>query len=205
MATALKTGSSTPVLDIADIAETSSSSSTNDLQRFINLRALKLMNEYCYRVKPSEVVTETTSVDGGGLGLNTDTIHMYCRRFDEYVRFSSATAKNVELLQESERLCSLLNGIRVTFCKSGKDRTGMGVTLEQSRELGERFGCGQSQSRLLRDAQLMREYGCRVLIAEKNIGRKVYSINSLQAQFIPLLYRPPTRVQENLMKGGDLS
>lgn len=88
----------------------------------------------------------------------------------------------------------------MTFCKSGKDRTGMAITLEQSRQLGERYGCGISQSRVLRDANLMRLHGVRILIAEKNIGRKVYSINKLQVQFLPVLYRPPVQVCEDIMK-----
>lgn len=65
-------------------------------------------------------------------------------------------SKNVEMLVAVERVCVMLGGCRVTFCKSGKDRTGMAVTYEQSRQLGERFGCGQSMERVLRDANVMR-------------------------------------------------
>lgn len=69
---------------------------------------------------------------------------------------SNINSKNVDLLVAAERVCVMLGGCRVTFCKSGKDRTGMAVTYEQSRQLGERFGCGQSFERVLRDANLMR-------------------------------------------------
>ena len=89
-------------------------------------------------------------------------------------------SKNVDMLVAAERVCVLLGGCRITFCKSGKDRTGMAVTYEQSRQLGERFGCGVSNARVLRDSRVMRVNGVRILIAEKNIGRRVYSINSLQ-------------------------
>ena len=199
MATAFG-GNSTPSADTLG---------STDLQHFINLRALKLLNDYCHRSRPVETpetaAAPTTSISGNMGTSAFDMIHMMCRRLDEYVRYSNVNSKNVEMLLEAERICLLLNGLRVTFCKSGKDRTGMAVTLEQSRILGERFSCGNSHARILRDANVMREHGCRVLIAEKNIGRKIYSINSLQAQFIPLLYRPPTAVQENLIKSGDLS
>jgi hypothetical protein len=126
------------------------------------------------------------------------------------------------MLCEVERLSLAIDACKVTFCKSGtvfiainimflgslhffrfivgKDRTGMCVTLEQSRALGEVFGCGDKQDRLLGDANIMRVHGARIMIAEKNIGRKVYSINKLQAQFLPLLYRPPASVQEDMMK-----
>lgn len=77
---------------------------------------------------------------------------------------SNIHSKNVDMLVGVERACVMLGGCRVTFCKSGKDRTGMAVTYEQSRQLGERFGCGQSVSRVLRDANVMRcVYYCTLL------------------------------------------
>ena len=69
---------------------------------------------------------------------------------------SNINSKNVDMLVAVERVCVMLGGCRVTFCKSGKDRTGMAVTYEQSRQLGERFGCGQSTQRILKDANIMR-------------------------------------------------
>lgn len=127
-------------------------------------------------------------------------VHPLLHHLHENIATASIKAKNVELLTEVERICVLLEGCRVTFCKSGKDRTGMAVTLEQSRQLGERFCCGLSTARLMKDANLFRLHGTRLLIAEKNIGRRVYSINKLQAQFLPPLYRPPPQTCEDLMK-----
>mgnify|MGYP003386220541 CR=1 FL=1 len=193
------------------------------------MRALKLLNDHCHHVEPMEDVkyenTPMNQIHSTSTAAGVSTVgvrdipnhktpinsavasgmHEHCKRLDDYITLSNMNSKNVEMLLEAERLCSELNGLRVTFCKSGKDRTGMAVTLEQSRVLGERFSCGNSAERVLRDANIMREYGCRILIAEKNIGRKIYSINSLQTQFIPLLYRPPVNTQENLIKGADLS
>ena len=48
-----------------------------------------------------------------------------------------------------------------------------------------------------------RVHGVRIMVAEKNIGRRVYSINQLQAQFLPLVYRPPKEVLEDLMRKDD--
>lgn len=79
----------------------------------------------------------------------------------------------------------------------------MAVTLEQARILSERFGCEDSKNQLQVDANTMRIYGARIMIAEKNIGRKVYSINKLQCQFLPTLYRPPFQVCEDLMRSDD--
>ena len=51
----------------------------------------------------------------------------------------------------------------------------------------------------------MRIHGTRILVAEKNIGRRVYSINKLQVQFLPLVYRPPNSVLEDLLRKDDVS
>lgn len=40
-------------------------------------------------------------------------------------------ARPVELLQKVAEITRLMNGFRVTNCKSGKDRTGVSVSLEQ--------------------------------------------------------------------------
>ena len=49
----------------------------------------------------------------------------------------------------------------------------------------------------------IRIHGVRIMIAEKNIGRRVYSINQLQAQFLPVVYRPPKEVLEDLLRKDD--
>jgi hypothetical protein len=148
--------------------------------------------------------SRTSTADAGSSSpsvlLQSVPAHPMVKALHDTILSSSLSLKNVDLLIEVERLTVLLGGCRVTFCKSGKDRTGMACTLEQSRQLGERFGCGLSQARTLRDANLMRVHGCRLLIAEKNIGRKVYSINKLQAQFLPVVFRPPKEVCEDIMK-----
>jgi len=105
------------------------------------------------------------------------TTHPMVRSLHDTILSSSLTLKNVDLLIEVERLCVMLGGCRITFCKSGKDRTGMACTLDQSRQLGERYGCGMTLHRVLKDANLMRVHGCRLLIAEKNIGRKVSRVD----------------------------
>ena len=54
-------------------------------------------------------------------------------------------------------------------------------------------------SRLVRDANVMRLYGTRLLICEKNVGRLKYAFNQLQLQFMPSEYRPPTETIEDMV------
>eukprot|EP01038_Epipyxis_sp_PR26KG_P010041 gene10041-13499_t len=196
-------------------SETSSTSTkvikSTDLQHLVNTKGLQALNKFCFHSRP---ITSWPSINNNSLNqsLSNDSnsneaslfaqtqVHPLVAELNQSIRSSSLALKNVDLLMEVERICVMLGGCRVTFCKSGKDRTGMAITLEQSRQLGERYGCGMNDDRVLRDANLFRLYGCRLLIAEKNIGRKVYSINKFQAQFLPVMFRPPSSVCEDLMK-----
>jgi hypothetical protein len=155
---------------------------------------------------------------GGGVtggGINGSSGHLYSGLTQEahpltdilstIIYRTNINEKNVEMLIEVERIGRILGACRVTFCKSGKDRTGMAITLEQSRLLGENFDCGQSFERIIRDANMMRQYGTRLMVAEKNIGKAIYAINRLQIKFLPLFYRPPIQLTEDLMKKSDNS
>ena len=171
-----------------------------DFQLHINLKAVQRLNLYCESVKPCASDSESTN-----LYSKKFSPHPLTAQLIELVRNTGISEKNVQMLIEVERICNIVGGCRVTFCKSGKDRTGMAITLEQSRLLGEACGLDNSDDRILRDANVMRQHGTRIMIAEKNIGRRIYAINLLQVKFLPLFYRPPLAVTENLIKSGDHS
>lgn len=183
-----------------------------DLQHYVNTRALREINIYCFKYQPIKLDAKRdgitmisadkrrTSLTSVATQQSNAEIHPIAQELFETIRSSNLTMKNVDLLMEVERICLILGGVRVTFCKSGKDRTGMAVTLEQSRQLGERFGSGITPARVLRDTNLMRVHGTRLMVADKNIGRPVYSINVLQAKFLPVMFRPPIQVCEDIMK-----
>ncbi|CAN0477368.1 unnamed protein product [Laminaria digitata] len=51
----------------------------------------------------------------------------------------------------------------------------------------------------LGDANVLRAHGSRLMVAEKNIGRPLYSFNALQRQFIPELYQPPSQTIQDVI------
>ena len=51
----------------------------------------------------------------------------------------SKKKKNVEIHRIAAELVRKIGGARIINCKSGKDRTGMAVTLEQARILRAKF------------------------------------------------------------------
>jgi hypothetical protein len=177
--------------------------SSVELEHFVNSNALETLNNYCHTVKPmsrSEIEDRSGSaaLEFVSMAGSSQLCHPWMERVAEHVRFTGKSEKNVAMLMEIQRACHALTGCKVTFCKSGKDRTGMVMSLEQSRILGERFDCGDSEKRIIKDAELMRLHGPRLQVCTKNIGKPIYSINKLQAQFLPVTLRPPRSTMEEM-------
>ncbi|KAG5684624.1 hypothetical protein PVAND_013846 [Polypedilum vanderplanki] len=109
-------------------------------------------------------------------------------KMEELLRVNSS--KNVKVLHVAEDITRALNGLRVTSCKSAKDRTGMAVTLEQARILQQEFHLPAGNLQNVLD--VMRSEGTRLDNTFKNICRRKYAFNLPQVLALPPLYRPPT-------------
>lgn len=98
--------------------------------------------------------------------------------------------KNVRLLVEAAGLARAVGGVRLTCCKSGKDRTGMSVTYEQARLLQERHALAQGDVKEAMD--VTRGHGVRRANCGKNTGSDRFAFNKFQRRMLPPELKPPT-------------
>ncbi|WKX99519.1 hypothetical protein Q1695_014418 [Nippostrongylus brasiliensis] len=103
---------------------------------------------------------------------------------------SEPSRKNLAIFEWAMAACELLRGQAVICCKSGKDRTGMAVTMEQGRVFRET--CGLNASQLQEVIASLRRDGARRENCRKNVGKAVYSFSPFQMHFLPKPFRPPS-------------
>ncbi|KAG7393447.1 Phosphatidylinositol 3,4,5-trisphosphate-dependent Rac exchanger 2 protein [Phytophthora pseudosyringae] len=174
------------------------------IQRKINSTSFRTISEYYNRF------TETCGIGMSevSVGSHPDEI---LRNLRVSVESENSASKNTCILLHAADAVRSLNGGRVTYCKSGKDRTAMSTTLEQARLLVQRkrhvlqeieAGSATEYGPLeeVKDvANTMREFGVRIHIAKKNVGRFKYSFNSLQRKLLPEIYRPPMSTIQDMV------
>jgi len=97
--------------------------------------------------------------------------------------------QNIEIHHLAETAVRKMRGLRITCCKSAKDRTGMAVTLEQTNILSNEFDLTSGE--FLRSLHCMRSQGTRRENTMKNVGVNKFAFNRLQLMAFPALYRPP--------------
>lgn len=147
--------------------------------------------------RPSLIVSPTTSAANSALSdavakLRKKILQYNERLLDqlkEAVQISQQNPyeKHVDVLLKSSSICRQMVGCIAVLCKSGKDRTSMGVTLEQTRSLVEDLGILNAPE----ICQLMRQQGVRRMNVYANTGQCMFAFNQIQRRALPMCYRPP--------------
>ncbi|KAM8969696.1 inositol polyphosphate 4-phosphatase type II isoform 2-T3 [Sarcophilus harrisii] len=151
------------------------------LQESINQENFGLLKEYCQlfteKMPPECLSHFQEQNDLKGLLENL------------YQNVQAKKRKNVEIVWLAATICRKLHGIRITCCKSAKDRTSMSVTLEQCAILRDEHQLHKDF--FIRALDCMRREGCRIENVLKNIKCRKYAFNMLQLMAFPKYYRPP--------------
>jgi len=192
----------------------------NDVLIALNLEAFRKMNAYSHTIMPSTTGAtapqswEQAAVAGTATQQQQQIpVHSAVAKLNEYIRSSAGNKMEHGVLDEAATVAAKLGGGAAIFCKSGKDRTAMQVTHKQSQFLN-RYLSGTlagsagtsddatSPRKIFADATLMRIYGTRLPICEKNVGQALYAFNSLQSKFMPDALKPPPSALAGFLKKG---
>ncbi|KAM9717565.1 type II inositol 3,4-bisphosphate 4-phosphatase-like isoform 2-T2 [Menidia menidia] len=147
----------------------------SSLQENLNLQSCERLRAYC------QALSAPPHADG--VQALPDLLASLQRSVETKKR------KNVEVLWIAALVCRTVGGVRLTSCKSAKDRTAMSVTLEQSAVLREKHNLKHNHFHTALDC--MRRDGCRMENVQKNVGCRRFAFSSVQLLTFPKLYRPP--------------
>lgn len=171
----------------------------------VNSYSFQVLNRHCHRLFPTEssalCIPQINLLDS----INPVFVHPLCTPLFQLVDPGNVEKQKIEhsIFHYASRISQQCGAGSLIFCKSGKDRTGMQVTYQQSQVLDDRsfehINTGSSINNL---RGIMRLHGTRIFICEKNIGTPKYAFNSLQLQFMPEVLRPPTGAIAGVLKGG---
>jgi len=182
----------------------------NDVLIALNYEAFRKMNAYAHSVYRCDERPILSWEDAHNEQLIQQSVHPMLKELHEFIK-SSAGKMEHGVIDQAAHAAAKLGGGSAIFCKSGKDRTAMQVTFKQSQFInrflitggnGHADECVLDEKVVFKDATLMRVYGTRLPICDKNVGQSLYAFNSLQARFMPDVLKPPPRTLAGFLKGG---
>lgn len=110
----------------------------------------------------------------------------------EYCILKDPPKKCHEIQEYTQKIAHSLNAVRFIQCKSAKDRTSMGYSLEQAHILKDFH---HLHSTNFNDClEQIRIEGLGLTRCYKNIGKYCYAFNAFQLSTFPSEYRAPSSV-----------
>ncbi|KAI3413531.1 hypothetical protein GPALN_011021 [Globodera pallida] len=155
------------------------------LEEEVNRNALRQTVEHCLLLNSAEQQIE-----------NAGLIEQLLAELQQTVS-SCPSKKNWAIFTQVMALNSAVGGVPVISCKSGKDRTSMGITLDEGRILRE--CCGVSNQQMAKMVECLRRNGVRRENCRKNAGKPFYSFSPFQLGFLPPPFRPPSGTFSNIV------
>jgi len=174
----------------------------NDELIALNYEGFRKMNAYANMIAPQtpgETLLENFPGSDASNKNAHQNVHPLLRHL--YSNIMASAGKMAHgILDEAAMVAQKLGGGGVVFCKSGKDRTAMHVTYKAAQYA--RLFLKDPPDEVYDDATMMRVYGTRLPICEKNVGQAKYAFNSLQVKFMPDALKPPMNTLAGFLKGG---
>ena len=189
-----------PSVSILDDEDDEGGFADDDVLVELNYEAYNKLNAYAHSISPCNSPSSAVKT------------HPLLENLYRHIVTSKGKISH-DILDEAATLCQQLGGGGIVFCKSGKDRTAMHVTYKQAQHANQFLKHNPSQlsgdgdgspfdDQTLADATIMRIYGTRLPICEKNVGQAKYAFNSLQVKFMPDALKPPVNTLAGFLKGG---
>jgi hypothetical protein len=176
----------------------------NDILIALNMEAFQKLNAYAHCVNPtsSSNVSPCSWEDAQSQAQLRQLIHPSLSNLYDLIRNSSAKMEH-KVLDKAWAAVLQLGGGGATFCKSGKDRTAMQVTFKESQFINKFLSpTVADDDQVLDVASILRLYGTRLPVCEKNVGQALYAFNSLQVKFMPPELKPPSQTLAGFLKRG---
>ena len=159
----------------------------------LNVEGFRKLNAYAHAVFPAASAPQQQQQQ-----VQLLPVHPSLVLLGEAIKTSAGKMEH-SVLDRAATACQKFYGGSTVFCKSGKDRTAMQVTFKQAqffqRFVDKKEGIRLEDTPILPEevvakSALMRKFGTRIPICEKNAGEPKFAFNPFQRKFMPEMLRP---------------
>jgi hypothetical protein len=180
-------------LDDGDEDDEGGEAADDEVLYALNVEGFRKLNTYAHAVFPTASAPQQQQQQ-----VQLLPVHPSLVLLGEAIKTSAGKMEH-SVLDRAATACQKFYGGSTVFCKSGKDRTAMQVTFKQAqfvqRFVDRKEGIRLEDTPILSEevvakSALMRKFGTRIPICEKNAGEPKFAFNPFQRKFMPEMLRP---------------